>query len=445
MTTTVTYLLVVSAIGGVAAWIAETGLRRAGVSTRWVWLSAMLLGPTLLAAGALVPETSPARIVGGAVGPVIELPAFEVAPPRPGTLELDDVLLWSWLAISAVMIAVVVVTRARLQRERRRWHATELDGRRVWLSPDRGPAVAGVLRPWIVLPGWFEELTEGQRALVLLHEEEHVRGGDTLLLPVAVALVCFTPWNPITWLHFRRLRAAIEVDCDRRVLRRRPDPARYGDSLIAVAARASGRSLGLAAFTERPGTLERRIIAMTHRRTPWSSLRAALLTLLAVAVGVQACSVEGPVTIDERGLQTAEVEPIAPSDPDLPAVDLDAEPDLPPPPPEVRPIEELRAEPTFTPFTIAPSITNRDDVVRAMTESYPPLLRDAGIGGTVRVFFFINGEGLVEQVRLDQSSGHPALDEAALNVAGVYEFSPARNGDDPVPVWVSFPITFQVR
>ena len=80
-----------------------------------------------------------------------------------------------------------------------------------------------------------------------------------------------------------------------------------------------------------------------------------------------------------------------------------------------------------------------------MNESYPPLLRDAGIGGTVRVFFFINDQGIVEQVRIDQSSGHPALDEAAINVAGAYRFSPAQNGDDPVPVWVSFPVTFQVR
>ncbi|MCH1570201.1 MAG: energy transducer TonB, partial [Longimicrobiales bacterium] len=42
-----------------------------------------------------------------------------------------------------------------------------------------------------------------------------------------------------------------------------------------------------------------------------------------------------------------------------------------------------------------------------------------------------------------ESSGHPALDDAALNVAGAYEFSPARNGDEDVPVWVQFPITFR--
>lgn len=115
------------------------------------------------------------------------------------------------------------------------------------------------------------------------------------------------------------------------------------------------------------------------------------------------------------------------------------------PPPPVEQGTDLSAAPTFTPFTVAPSIQNRDDLVRAMERAYPPLLRDAGIGGTVRVFFFIDEEGAVQDFRIDQSSGHEALDQAALSVAQVYRFTPALNRDKRVPVWVSFPITFQVR
>ncbi len=108
-------------------------------------------------------------------------------------------------------------------------------------------------------------------------------------------------------------------------------------------------------------------------------------------------------------------------------------------------VEGVEAGPTFTPFTVAPSISNRDEVVRAMEREYPPLLRDAGIGGSVKVYFFIDENGRVQDTRIDQSSGHQALDEAALKVASVYRFSPALNRDQKVPVWVSFPITFQVR
>jgi periplasmic protein TonB len=117
--------------------------------------------------------------------------------------------------------------------------------------------------------------------------------------------------------------------------------------------------------------------------------------------------------------------------------------DLPPPPEETA--TDISASPTFTPFTVAPSIQNRSEVVRAMEREYPPLLRDAGIGGTVRVYFFIDENGRVQDRRIDQSSGHQALDDAAMSVAEIYQFSAALNRDKKVPVWVSFPITFQVR
>lgn len=117
--------------------------------------------------------------------------------------------------------------------------------------------------------------------------------------------------------------------------------------------------------------------------------------------------------------------------------------DLPPPPEEAA--TDLSAQPTFTPFTVAPTIQNRSEVVRAMTREYPPLLRDAGIGGTVLVYFFIDENGVVQDYRIHESSGHQALDDAALAVANVYRFSAALNRDKKVPVWVQFPITFQVR
>jgi protein TonB len=80
-----------------------------------------------------------------------------------------------------------------------------------------------------------------------------------------------------------------------------------------------------------------------------------------------------------------------------------------------------------------------------MNSDYPPLLREAGIGGTVEVYFFIDDGGSVRDTRIQESSGHPAIDAAALAVASVYRFSPALNGDERVPVWVSFPITFQAQ
>lgn len=116
--------------------------------------------------------------------------------------------------------------------------------------------------------------------------------------------------------------------------------------------------------------------------------------------------------------------------------------DLPPPPTDGGALTDA---PVFTPYTVAPELRNGTEVRRALERNYPPLLRDAGIGGNVLVWFFIDEQGRVQKTQLKQSSGHDALDEAALEVAEVMRFTPALNRDQKVPVWVSLPITFKAR
>jgi len=116
-----------------------------------------------------------------------------------------------------------------------------------------------------------------------------------------------------------------------------------------------------------------------------------------------------------------------------------------PPPPTVATTTDVSAAPTFTPFTVRPGIKNRDELAQAMEREYPPLLRDAGIGGRVIVHFFIDEDGIVQNAVLAESSGHRALDEAALRIAPIIEFTPALNRDRRVSVWIQLPINFQIR
>jgi protein TonB len=103
-----------------------------------------------------------------------------------------------------------------------------------------------------------------------------------------------------------------------------------------------------------------------------------------------------------------------------------------------------RETPSFTPHTVRPELTNMDEVQRALVREYPPMLRDAQIGGTVEVWLFIDTEGKVDNSKIQKPSGYPMLDAAALNVANTMRFTPAYNRDQKVPVWVSIPITFRV-
>jgi protein TonB len=119
-----------------------------------------------------------------------------------------------------------------------------------------------------------------------------------------------------------------------------------------------------------------------------------------------------------------------------------------PPPPTLQDMQHDRAleeAPAFTPFTVKPDIRNREEVQRALQREYPPLLRDAGIGGTVLVWFFIDEDGHVVRTLVQEGSGYEGLDNAALKVAGIIQFTPALNRDKRVPVWISLPVTFTLE
>lgn len=411
------YVILVSLIATATALPLESGLRRVGLPARLVWAGA-LVAPWLLLIAPIVSARFGVEVANALPDAVVvQLPELLVAPTA-AVVDLSTLVLVSWLAITSTLFLALAGAHLSIRRKRAGWRAMSVEGRDVWISDEQGPAVAGVLRPWIILPAWALDLPRGQLRMVLLHEEEHVRARDGALLALALSAAIAAPWNVLAWYQLRRLRTAVELDCDRRVLMQTPEAELYGVSLLNVAGKLSGRTLGFAAFTERSNTLRRRIMTMTRTTDRWSYIRAAGLIALATTVGLQACAVESPVTVDEA---TALEENGASA-----AAGVD-----------------IRAEPTFTPFTVAPSIKNRDAVVSILNREYPPLLREAGIGGRVVVYFFVNERGIVEQVRISESSGHPALDDAALNVAGAFEFEPALNGDEVVPVWVLFPITFQ--
>ena len=107
--------------------------------------------------------------------------------------------------------------------------------------------------------------------------------------------------------------------------------------------------------------------------------------------------------------------------------------------------EDVEAAPTFTPYTVSPELKNRDEVNRTLVQDYPPMLRDAGVGGTVLIWVLIDESGSVMKTQVKQGSGHDALDAAAKKVAAVMRFSPALNRDQKVKVWVAIPIVFRAE
>ncbi len=395
---------------------------------RWLWSVALLAA---MAVPLVRPRVAlrPAEVIDIGAAAVVAAPDGPTPAPEPSLLARVETTLeaWSgplagaWAGASAVLLALLLGSALRLRQRRREWRPGALDGTRVLISEALGPALVGLSRPEIVLPAWVFDLDATERALILAHEEEHRRMRDPALLALGLLAPVLFPWSPAAWLGFSRLRHAVEADCDHRVLARGlGSPVRYARLLLDVGSRVVGIIPVSAGFGEEASSLERRIRVMLRSRFADGPGSVMLRGTAAVVLLLAACMVDSPQSPTGT--------------PDAGSAAATAAPKT-----------DLERAPVFTPYTVGPKILNKTDVIRAMERDYPSLLRDAGIGGTTVVYFFIDAEGKVRDTRVWKSSGRPELDSAAVRVSSVYRFAPAMNRDKPVPVWVQFPITFLVR
>ena len=614
-----TYCLLVSTLLGLAALVAERSLRVQGWPARWVWATALLgsLGlplATWLWPSSPEPMASALPHLPGAL--VMEsLPAFSMAPAESAGPSLETIVLVAWAAASTLLLLWLMAAALRVWSMGRRFRRERVDGVDVLVSPSTGPAAMGVLRGAVVVPAWALELDARMRRLLLMHEAEHVRARDPGLAFGGLVAAALMPWNVPLWWQLARLRLAIEVDCDARVLARSGDARGYGTLLLEVGQRRARFAVGLA---ESKSSLERRIRMITERTKGRRTVRALALAALSGVVLAVACETPGPTELgpgpepasileqaDRAGTLTLREQPVASCEPAWFVDGVEQPADAVRPDGEnidsievikgaaagehecgvvwlttkglspeaadrvrrvreemfatphllrkttvpqelfrqegdrVMPrVEELRAamndascplglvadgvilsdpsqleplsgrirraevvvvpqtvsgrrfcrviristtgapdgadllverpvdgetrgrvdrvkviqeaqeqdisqEPVFTPMTVKPRLVNEDEVRSLLETEYPPLLRQAGIAGVANVWFYIDADGRVRNVRLNETSGHDALDQAALRVARDMEFTPAYNRDRRVPVWIALDIAFE--
>jgi hypothetical protein len=189
---------------------------------------------------------------------------------------------------------VIVASGAHLSWRRRRWDRGHMAGTAVYISEDSGPAVVGFLRPHIVVPRWLTKLSPDEQELVIAHERSHLGAYDTQLLTIAVCLLACMPWNLMLWWQLRRLRLAIEIDCDARVLSLGYPVARYSETLIAVGERQSASYAMTMARYGSKSFLEQRIHNMLRKKTRRAQVSALALACLGVGLAVCAAEVAPP-------------------------------------------------------------------------------------------------------------------------------------------------------
>lgn len=235
------------------------------------------------------------------------------------SISLNRVVIALWIVASGLLAFAFGRSILQLRRRRRGWTNATVGTHSVLLSADDGPAVIGFARPTIVFPRWALALDAHSQEMMLRHETEHIRTGDPRVLLLAGVLLFALPWNVGLWWLVRRLRMAMELDCDARVIRSVGTSHEYGLMLLEVCERRPTMlPLASALASTRP-LLERRIDAMSLP-LPSRPVRAALpFVMIALIATTAAASAPRPASMRAPVIKLQEPVPARVTSPPTPA------------------------------------------------------------------------------------------------------------------------------
>jgi hypothetical protein len=311
ITSWIFHAVVVSGLVAAAALAVERVLSDHRFPTRWTWVVSIWVGMLLPFVANVVPvsRAAPSGESGFSLPDwLAALPArVSELPAAPIPVALNEPMKGFWIGASAILLILLMGAAIRLGGLRRGWGVRRVLGVMVRVSRTFGPAVLGFRKPEIVLPRRLLEMEREDLHLVILHEEEHLAARDTLLLAACAIPAVLMPWNPAIWWQLRRLRLAVEIDCDRRVLARGVHRRRYGALLLRMGADSQTFLLPVAALSEAPGTeLGRRLESMFNRvrLSSTGTMVALVCALCAVSLGfLAACDSPSFTGVEEEEAQ----------------------------------------------------------------------------------------------------------------------------------------------
>lgn len=407
------YSLLVTAMLGCAALAAERALALLRRPTRFAWAGAMALSVGLPLASVLFRSSGPVAAPSGVwekSSAVWRAPAELVDRVAAGNVNLQYVIAGLWLAVTLALLGWIGWSWIRLSRDRAGWREQVIDGHRVLISTDVGPAVVDPFRGAIVIPQWLATAESEERRAAMLHELAHRAAGDARLVWSALLLAVAVPWNIGLWWLQARLRRAVESDCDARVLAGGIQPRLYANLLLRVSARAAAGSLVTQPLMSERGTLGRRIEAMIDRPIRFRGARTAAFGLLAAALAVLACEAPAPQASDRVSGPEATDDVV-----------------------EAQAYGEARPN-------------QRPERVSCPVPEYPRMMREAGIEGQVTVQFVVRSDGSVDAgtVEVLQAS-HRAFEAPARAMVRGCIFRPAAVNGESVRAVLEMPIAFMLQ
>ena len=137
------------------------------------------------------------------------------APKEPSfRLEAADVAVIVWAAGTVALLTYAGVRYVKVRRFVGGLRATPDN---LYLETDKTdtPFVAGIIKPKICVPSFFEE---DEKEYLMLHEKTHIKNHDGIIKTLGFLIVCIHWFNPLVWISYIMLCSDLEMRCDEEVI-----------------------------------------------------------------------------------------------------------------------------------------------------------------------------------------------------------------------------------
>ena len=272
---------------------------------------------------------------------------------------------------------------------------------------------------------------------ILTHEQAHIdlrHSWDVLFLGL---VTLFQWWNPAAWLLSRELRQVHEYEADEAVLNQGVDVKQYQLLLIR---KSVGNQLFSMANNFNYQSLKKRIRMMTmNKSSRWKTLRAlAVVPVIALALLAFANpkSVAAVVTANgqqDRAVQSTMQSPVA--------VERNAEA-------QVTDESNPQSETIYKSVEQMPMFPGGEiELIKYLSQNiqYPPEAAKNNVQGRVILQFVVDKTGQVGEVKILRSVSEELDAEAVRVVKTLPKFEPGRQDGQPVSVWYTLPVSFNIR
>lgn len=364
-------------------------------------------------------------------------PESIVEPAKSISLSLSSIAMLGWLLLVIVLVAIVIgyMLRMRIIIKHARPITLKIeipDTRHkidFLISEEaKSPFVYGFFHHRVILPcSWDSWSVDCQKA-VIAHEIAHICHYDHWIsfFQVLAQLVHF--YNPLTWIHYKKLRHYNEIACDDSAAKAiKLSPLRYSHFLVSIAEKLSKprRELfPLPSLSASQESLMKRVIYQLTKNSERSlgkmtlKSRAILfVTILMILPFSWYCTLESLLT------------PVIPAQPDVENIGMEG---------------SKYDIPDFLPIKDQPRAIGGFSAIQDRVK-YPEAARNAGVQGQVVINVLVNEEGDPIEFKVLRSLAGYGLEEAAIAAISQTKFTSALQNSVPVKFWVSIPVKFRLN